>query len=156
VPTKDELNSAMGTWLDGLAPWDVFSTWTFSRLVQAGGAMYWARKHLRWIERAAAQPIYAFVGVEKGATGGLVHIHALVGNVGHLKPYCDTRLPAGTWGRACCLLHAWPCGYARVLPYDPEKGAKFYVSKFVSKKLAEWELIGFPSAPQYSLPHCHE
>lgn len=153
MPTNDEaLKNAMGEWLGQLAPWDVFSTWTFSRITQLGGAMFWARKHLRWLENTAEQPIYAFVGAERGATGGLLHLHALVGNVGHLKAFCGKRLPAGKWARSCCMLHGWPCGLARVLPYDPTLGAQFYVSKYVSKRLAEWDLLGFPAHPQLVLP----
>jgi hypothetical protein len=151
VPSNEELKNAMGEWLGQLAPWDVFSTWTFSRPVQLGGAMFWARRHLRWLEKVAAQGVYGFLGVERGATGGLLHLHALLGNLGHLKPYCGKRLAPGEWGRSCCMVHAWPCGYARVLPYDPKLGAAHYVSKYVTKRLAEWELIGFPAVPQFSL-----
>jgi hypothetical protein len=151
VDRADELKDEMGKWLGEIAPWDVFSTWTFSRITQVGGAMFWARRHLRWLEEKAQQPIYAFVGVERGKSGGLVHLHALVGNVGHLKAYCGTPLPPGEWGRKCCMLHAWPCGLARVLPYDPELGARYYVSKYITKRLAEWELVGFPAKPQFCL-----
>ena len=152
MPSDDEIKEAMGTWLGQLAPWDVFSTWTFSRPTQVSGAMFWALRHLRWLENKAKQPIYGFVGLERGKTGGLVHLHALLGNVGHLKPYCGTPLPPGQWRRACCMSHGWPCGYARVFPYNPELGARYYVSKYVSKRLAEWQLVGFPAMPQTSLP----
>ena len=145
---NEELKKEMGTWLGQLAPWDVFSTWTFSRLVQASGAMYWARRHLRYLEKSAEQPIYAFTGAERGRSGGLIHVHALVGNVAHLKTYCGQRLAPGAWARNCCQLHAWPCGIARVRPYDPALGAAHYVAKYISKKLAEWELVGFPGTPQ--------
>lgn len=151
MPSDGELKEEMGTWLGQLAPWDVFSTYTFSHLVKTGGAMFWAKRHLRWLEERAQQPIYAFVGVERGKTGGLLHLHALLGNVGHLKACCEVRLAPGKWGRGCCMLHAWPCGYARVFPYDPHLGARFYVSKYVSKRLAEWDLIGFPASPQIPL-----
>lgn len=148
MPSNAELKQVMGEWLSQLAPWDVFSTWTFSRLVQVSGAMYWARRHLGWLEKKAQQPLYAFIAAERGETGGLLHLHGLVGNVGHLRAYCGVRLPAGTWGRDCCQVHAWPAGYARVLPYDAQLGAAHYVSKYVTKQLAEWELIGFPATPQ--------
>ena len=65
MPSDGELKEAMGTWLGQLAPWDVFSTWTFSRPVQVGGAMFWARRHLQWIERVAANRIYGFVGAKQ-------------------------------------------------------------------------------------------
>ncbi len=145
---KDRVKDEMGTWLGKMALWDVFSTWTFSRLVQAEGAMYWARRHLRHLEKMADQSIYAFVGAERGGSGGLIHVHALVGNVGHLKAYCGQRLAPGIWGCTCCQVHAWPCGIARVMSYDPELGASHYVAKYISKELAEWELIGFPATHQ--------
>jgi hypothetical protein len=148
---NEELKLAMGEWLGQLAPWDVFTTWTFARPVQLGGVMYWTHRHLRWLEKAAAQPIYGFLGVERGNRGGLLHVHALVGNVGHLRPFCGARLSPGEWGKDCCMVHAWPCGYARVLPYDSKLGARCYVSKYVAKQLAEWELVGFPAVPQSSL-----
>jgi len=152
VPSdQQELKTAMGEWLAELGPWDVFATWTFSRLVQVNGVMFWARRHLRWIEKTAGQPVYAFIGVERGSAGGLLHIHALLGNVAHLKPYCGERLAPGKWGRDCCLVHGWPAGIARVLPYDPKLGARFYVSKYITKRLAEWELWGFPAVPQSAL-----
>jgi hypothetical protein len=88
--------------------------------------------------------IHAFLAVEEGKTGGLVHVHALLGNVRNVAAFCGERLPAGKWGLRCCATHGWPCGYARVLPYDAAQGANFYVAKYVSKQLAEWELWGFP------------
>jgi hypothetical protein len=149
---NDILKEVMGTWLGQLAPWDVFATWTFDRVVQLNGAVFWAKKQLRWIEGVAGQPIYAFYTVERGTNGGLLHLHALVGNVGHLKTFCGQRLKPGTWRQSCCLVHGWPCGYARVFSYDPQLGAKHYVAKYVTKRLCEWELIGFPAKPQRSLP----
>lgn len=142
------LKKTMGEWLGTLAPWDVFSTWTFGWPIGEQGAMFWAGRHLKYLEKMAEQPVYAFVGVERGQRGGLLHIHALVGNVAHLKTYCGSRLVPGNWAAACCMLHAWPCGIARVWPYDPTLGARFYLSRYVVKGLAEWKLIGFPADPQ--------
>jgi hypothetical protein len=82
----------MGTWLGKLAPWDAFATWTFSRPVNVHGAMYVARRHLRWVEKRAGLPVYAWLGTERGDSGGLVHLHSLVGNVAHLTFYCNTAL----------------------------------------------------------------
>lgn len=148
---RDVIKEQMGDWLGKLAPWDAFCSWTFSKPVNVDGAMYMGRRHLAWIEKAAGVPIYAFLGTEKGDVGGLIHLHSLVGNVAHLKPWCGTKLPPGKWARPCCLLHAWPCGYARVFPYDPALGAKHYVSKYICGQLAESELRGFPAKPQIAL-----
>ena len=54
---REELKQEMGAWLGGLAPWDAFATWTFSRIVTAQGAMFWAKRHITWIEKAAEQPV---------------------------------------------------------------------------------------------------
>jgi len=149
VPGNVQLKQEMGKWLGTLTRWDVFSTWTFSYPITENGAMYWSRRHLGWLEEMAGQPIYAFYAVDRGTCGGLLHVHALVGNVGHLKKYCGHPLPPATWGRySCCMLHAWPCGYARVYPYDPKLGAAHYVANYITKKLSEWELYGFPAHPQ--------
>lgn len=147
------LKEEMGRWLSNLAPWDVFSTWTFSRPVRAEGAMYWGRRHIRKLDEMAGMGkgnTYAFVAAETGDVGGLVHLHALVGNVGHLKAYCEQPMRPGEWGHPCCMVHAWPCGYARVFTYDPKLGASFYVGKYITKAMAEWELVSFPTQAQKS------
>lgn len=148
----DVLKETMGSWLHQLAPWDAFVTGTWSRPVSLDGVLYGIRRYLRLVERQAGVPIFAFVGVERGDKGDLLHVHALVGNVAHLKTFCGKRLPADEWGVWCCLVHAWPWGYARVLPYDPGRGACHYVSKYIAKQLAEWDLIGFPAQPQRAFP----
>lgn len=148
---RDIIKEQMGDWLGKLGLWDAFCTWTFARPTHVNGAMYMAHRHLDWMEKVAGVPVYAFLAVEKGELGGHFHLHSLIGNVGHLKAYCGTRLPPGEWGSPCCLLHAWPCGHSRVFPYDPVKGAKHYVSKYVCGELCEWELRGFPVEPQRPL-----
>jgi len=156
----------MGEWLESVAEWDVFATWTFDRLVRLPGAMYWARRHLvtleDWVngwgesnpnqsnghgycEKPPTLPrkkVHAFVAAEEGGKGGLIHLHALLGNVGTLTTYCGRHFAVGQWGKSCCMVHAWPCGIARVMPYDHKLGARFYVSKYIVKQLAEWDLIG--------------
>ena len=149
---SDTLKEIMGSWLHRLAPWDAFATGTWSRPVSLDGVLYGVRRYLRLVEGRARVPIFAFVAVERGDTGGLLHVHALIGNVAHLKPFCGQRLLAGQRGLACCLVHAWPWGYARVFSYDPSLGASHYLAKYITKQLAEWDLIGFPALPQRALP----
>ena len=101
------------------------------------------RKDERVRQKAARERLQAFLATERGETGGLVHLHALVAKVNHLQAFCGVHLPDGEWAMKCCMLHSWPCGYARVFPYDPVRGAKHYVSKYVIKGyLSEWELLG--------------
>ena len=170
LQTNAQLKEAMGECLGQLAPWEVFATWTFSRPVRETGAAYWACRHLASLEDATngwglARPTAAnghgYIqdgqldlprtrvylpsgGWREAQVGGLVHLQALVGNLGQLVKLCGERLLTTEWGRDCCLIHRWPAGYARVFPYDPHRGAKFYVSKYITKRLAEWDLVGFP------------
>lgn len=151
--SKQELTDSMGTWLGELAPWDAFATWTFSRIVTAHGAMFWAKRHIEWLQKAAEQPVYGFVAAEKGKAGGLIHLHALLGNVKHMQFYCGQKVILPDFKQKCCLVHAWPCGYARVFPYDPALGATHYVAKYIAKDLAEWEIFGLPLATQTAFAH---
>jgi len=147
---KGAVQDAMGDWLGELAAWEVFSTWTFSRPVTTNGAMHQAHRHLQAIEKRTGRPPYGFIATEKGSTGGLVHLHALLANLGGFSPYCGTRFGRwDIWGRRCCQVHAWNRGIARVFPYDAELGARHYVSKYVVKDFGEWELYGsFPGYPR--------
>jgi hypothetical protein len=102
-----------------------------------------SRKNGRDREKAATERLQAFLATERGGTGGLLHLHALVAGITHLRAFCGVCLPREAWGRKCCMVHAWPCGHARVFPYDPALGARHYVSKYVIKgHLAEWTLLG--------------
>src|SRR5262249_16524228 len=115
---RDIQKELMATWLEHLAPWNVFFTGTWSRPVTLDGVLYGTRRFLEKLESWAGVPVYAFVGVERGSNGGLLHVHALIGNIGHLRPFCGKRLSATEHGLPCCLVHAWPWGYARAFPYD--------------------------------------
>ena len=147
---KNAVKEAMGDWLGELAVWEVFSTWTFSSPVTVNGAMHCARRHLQAIEKRTGRQPHAFVATEVGARGGLLHLHALLANLGAYSAYCGTRFGRwDVWGRRCCQVHAWHRGIARVFPYDAELGARHYVSKYVVKDFGEWELYGdFPKQPQ--------
>jgi hypothetical protein len=140
------------------------------RLVSPAGARYFFNRYLGWIEDAVngwgyesssrangfgyadrqqyllRQRVRAFRGDEYGPLGGHLHIHALVAGVaGVASPprYCGKKLPPGQWGKQCCWTHCWPCGFARVLLYDPKLGAGHYVSKYVTKRFGDWEFYGF-------------
>lgn len=167
---KLETREAWGTWLQGLAKWDWFATFTFSELVSPAAAHYWFSRYLNRAEDALngwcfespkrsngwgyveiqrhlpRTKILAFRGDEYGPRQGRLHMHALIANVEGLRRYCDQKLAPGKWGKACCFVHAWPCGYARILPYDPQLGARYYVTKYVVKAFGDWQLYGFSNA----------
>ena len=147
----EERHQEMAGWLQKLAQWDWFCNLTFDRLVGASGARYWFNRYLESFAAATGVAPKAFRADEYGARNGRLHLHALIAGVslgplfgaGSLPAFCGERLPPGQKGKTCCGTHAWPCGYARVFPFDPEKGAAFYVSKYITKDNGEWELVGF-------------
>ena len=55
-------------------------------------------------------------------------MHLLIANVEHLHRF--------TW------MERWAArnGYARIYEFDPRMGAAWYVSKYVTKQLGEWDL----------------
>lgn len=125
-------------------PWDWFATLTFAKEgANSVNGRYWVRRFLREAGLAGAAKPYAFRADEYGPLYGRFHMHLLIGNVSHLQLYCGRRLRKGVWGQKCCWVHRWPCGYARIYHFDPQLGATFYLSKYVVKQLADWELIGF-------------
>lgn len=146
---KESVNHIFGQWLEDISaewPWDWFCTFTFSDpKVTAFGAHHFVRSFIERMGRengAFAKP-YAFRADEYGPEGGRFHIHALIGNVCHLTHFCEERLLPGQFGRKCCWMHRWPCGIARIKLYQKDKGANFYVTKYVTKALGDFELIGF-------------
>ena len=91
---------------------------------------------------------YAFRADEYGPIGGRFHLHALIGNVNSMPRFCGARLGKQQWGIDCCGLHRWPCGYARIFSYDPALGARFYLSKYVTKALGDYAFFGLePGEP---------
>lgn len=144
-PRRDELANFL-TKLHETYPWDWFATLTFARdTITSAGAQYCFRRYLDSAARAGVSVPYAFRADEYGPVHGRYHLHALVGNVSHLRVFCGVLLNRGDWGKSCCWVHRWPCGHARIYPYDPQRGAHFYLSKYVTKEFATWELIGFES-----------
>jgi hypothetical protein len=83
---------------------------------------------VRDLEKAAGIPIFWFRADEIGPQGGHFHLHALIGNVAHLR-----RM---TW------VDRWDrlAGYARILPFEQRKGAPYYCAKYVTKQNSDWEL----------------
>jgi len=141
--TRDELAHFL-TSLHHKFPWDWYATFTFARdTITPAGAQYCFRRYLDSAARVGGSVPYAFRADEYGPLYGRYHLHALVGNVSHLPIFCGVLLDRGEWGKSCCWVHRWLCGYARIYPYDPERGAIYYLSKYVTKQFATWELIGF-------------
>jgi hypothetical protein len=98
--------------------WDWFVTLTFNFDVKTFTAHRRCATWLRELENAAGSPIFWFRGDEYGERFGRFHMHLLIGNVAHL-------------GRIAWM-NRWQKrnGFARVFPFDPAKGAAYYVAKY--------------------------
>ena len=137
--TAHNLKQAWGDWLSTLAPWEWFVTMTLRNPppnTRGWDRPGWASAKTAWKE---------LVGLARPALGELAtvrmfeiqkdrsvpHIHALVGN-------CDPsvrRMDLVDWA-----YQRW--GITRVLEYNAELGARFYLCKYVTKQLADVEFSG--------------
>jgi hypothetical protein len=110
--------------------WDWFVTLTFRDWVKSFRAHRLFDLFVRELEKAAGQRIFYFRVDEIGPQGGRFHLHALIGNVAHLR----RMFWMDYWDKLA--------GHARILPFSSRRGAAFYVAKYVCKQLGEWELGG--------------
>jgi len=127
VSMSRQLTVAWGQFLTEFS-WDWFLTLTFRDWVGSFRAHRLFGFFVRDIEKAAGMPIFWFRVDEIGTHGGRFHIHALIGNVAHLR-----RL---TW------MDRWHdlAGIARILPFNAKRGAAYYCAKYVTKQFGDWEL----------------
>ena len=122
---KRQVTEAWGQFLVRF-PWDWFVTLTFRDPVVSFRAHRLFDKFVRDLEKAAGLPVFWFRVDEIGPHGGRFHLHALIGNVAHLR-----RM---TWVDKWNLI----AGYARILPFNAKQGAAYYTAKYVAKQSSEW------------------
>lgn len=132
----NELADAWGRWIEDLGPWEWFVTLTF-RDPSPGPTQYtkpgWARAKSAWRDftKFVDPPLGGLRWVrafEEQPWRGVPHVHALVAgmNTRQFKP-----VSGFLWKRY---------GFCRILEYDRELGAQFYLTKYVTKELADFEL----------------
>lgn len=122
--------NAFGKWLS-LPEWDWYTTHTFrADFVSQGEAdrnWYAWFNSLRMSAKAmgytpslygSEAPFYFRVAEYQGR--GTLHFHSLIGGVGDIRRLLFKDL----WDL---------CGFARVEQYEPDKGANFYVGKYLTK-----------------------
>lgn len=68
---------------------------------------------------------------------GRLHLHALLGG---FAPHVSRRAAWRFWFDRY--------GRAQLLPYDPARGAAQYVSKYVSKELAHYDIEAIKPTPE--------
>lgn len=130
-----ELKQAWGTWLTGLADWQWFVTLTFRDPSPEEIARGYTKRGWGYAQKAYSQflgmlqpalgALYWFKALEYQAWRGVPHIHALIGGLENTR-YAEVA--AWYWQKY---------GFCRILDYDPELGAGFYLCKYVTKELGD-------------------
>lgn len=120
------LQEAWGNWLHYQWEWEWFVSLTFrDDHVGTGRAnVLWRMWHKQLVKETGKDVQYVRV-TEFQRYRGIPHYHALILNVKHVR-----RL---TWKDRWDTL----AGYARILRFDPKKGAAYYLCKYIVKDMGE-------------------
>lgn len=124
VNDKTLIQQTWGDWL-GEWPWEWYSTLTFRDNVGIRRAnSLWQVWYDQLVKTTRKDVQYARF-TEWQRDRGIPHFHVLMLNLKHVR-----RL---TW------LDRWvdQAGWARIEPYNPEKGATHYLCKYITKELGE-------------------
>lgn len=130
-----KLMEAWGSWISGLADWQWFATLTLRPPGEEEQRQGYTKRGWGYANKAYKEflgrlrpPIGELVwfrALELQKWTGVPHIHALVGGLD------DTRYAeVAQW-------YWQKYGFIRVLEYDPELGAGFYLCKYVTKELSD-------------------
>ena len=113
--------------------WDWFATLTFNYPPRTYTAQSRVSRWLNTLQRQEKRKIGYYKGMEFTRLG-IPHFHLLMGNLHGVRRDKYWEI----WFREN--------GRARILPYDPRKGAAFYISKYVVKDeysdTENWEVRG--------------
>jgi len=112
-----ETRHGLGVWVGRDFVWHSFVTLTFAHPNSEEAALLHFRRWIRRVEQRAKKGVGWFVVLERGAAG-LLHVHVLLVHTDHMYP--------GALGKA------WRCGRVEVTPYDPSRGAAYYLTKDVA------------------------
>ncbi len=133
--SQAELKQAWGDWVSRLYPWQWFVTLTFRdrtpEQVRQGwtkvGHAYAKTAYNRFLAhlQPALGALYWFRAFETQYWRGVPHIHALVGGLDSLE-----YAPVAAW-------YWQDYGFIRVLEYNAELGAGYYLCKYVTKELGD-------------------
>lgn len=130
---RRQLQDTFGNWLSQY-PWNFWATLTFRFKVEK--TLNAKRYFHRWLSQVSkkygVRPSY-FFAVEFFASGESNHIHSLLylphNDLFHKNPYIEPawRMWFERYGRA------------RIEVYDPGKGARYYLAKYITKDIHDWD-----------------
>jgi len=91
--------------------------------------IYGAGKRFKRFMNTISPRSYYFFVYENNKSNKGVHIHTLAGNLGDV----NLLKMMDTWNKYD--------GYSRIVPYDANKGANFYIAKNIGSGKVEWDYI---------------
>ncbi len=120
-----QTSEAWGDFLNTF-PWDWFCTFTHRESVGSFKMVNLFSRFIRELEHTSEKPVFWFRTQELTKAGN-THVHALIGNVSHIRPV--------PWRKR------WEemAGFARIKVYDPKLGAAFYCAKNLGSDRNEWQ-----------------
>jgi len=131
---------AYGEWIARLASWDWFiNPFSFRVEPKPDAAIAGIEEYFRLVQREAASHVGWMIAEEFGRLGGRFHCHALVTGVARLRREFWWREAFRRFGRT------------RIEPFDPERGAAFYASKYAAKQLGALHFGGTLAGVDLSL-----
>jgi len=139
-PIPITLNEAWGQFIGKFEPYHWYATLTFKNEVSQGRA---ERQFYRWV-RIANEMLYgkryrvkglgvSWIKAIERQRRGILHIHALIGgDIWRLRrfTFMDLWREGGFFDNG---KRFYPNGFAKIVKYDSKLGAKYYLSKYVTK-----------------------
>lgn len=127
-----KLRNEMAKWVNHFN-WDIWMTGTFQPEKSYLDTIRTKRAFNRFIEFLSKKynrhNIEYFLAVERFKHGNFTHCHSLLNNLDGLSH----QQIGGAWR------HLY--GLEKTEQYDPKKGANFYLTKYITNELCDWDLV---------------
>jgi len=132
--TQISINQIFAEWLDNYR-WDWWATLTFRFVVK--DTIKTKQYYRNWIQKDVqpfvSEKIGYFLAVERFGDGINTHIHSVI------------RVGKETNGENIYIYPFWRkwferYGRARIEVYDERKGGNYYLSKYISKEICDWDI----------------
>jgi hypothetical protein len=126
----NQLHQECGKWLQMYA-WEVWGTAEFDPkrpIRDAIRARGYVQRYISSVLERSGLPLSYFLAVERFSHSMNTHVHFLLAGVSHLT---YEAMGSPWWEK-----HH---GYFYVRKYDPSLGAGYYLTKYITKDLCEWD-----------------
>jgi len=133
---NDEIICSLASWLNNYS-WSWFATLTFRFEVSdpLNAKKYFRRWIVKDVQTRVSVPVRYFVAVERFRHNLGTHLHSLIWvGVEHTLFGVKNVLIMPHW-------RAWVSRYgaARILLYDRRLGARYYLGKYITKEICDWD-----------------